>query len=121
MSNDTSIQDFNAEAAEEIQRIVHRLREGFFYPFIREKEIANGKYPTFLTPESQPMVLSEALRNLGFRLKEDGKTDDEKDAGYIMAMAGVTMRIHERAIGEAVCSLLKIHDKLTALAKGGES
>jgi len=101
------------ETAAEIQHIMQRLREGFFYPFIREKEILKDRHPTFLTPESQPVVLAEALCGFGSKLTKEGTTEWEKKAGHLLATGGVAMRVHERTIGEALRLLDDLREKLT--------
>ena len=101
------------ETAAQIQHIMQRLREGFFYPFIREKEILKDRHPTFLTPESQPVVLAEALCGFGSKLTKEGTTEWEKKAGHLLATGGVAMRVHERTIGEALRLLDDLREKLT--------
>ena len=101
------------ETAAQIQHIMQRLREGFFYPFIREKEILKDRHPTFLTPESQPVVLAEALCGFGSKLTKEGTTEWEKKAGHLLATGGVAMRVHERTIGEALRLLDELREKLT--------
>jgi hypothetical protein len=102
------------KTVDEIQHIKERLREGFFYPFIREKEILKDRHPTFLTPESQPVVLAEALCGFGSKLTKEGTTEWEKKAGHLLATGGVAMRVHERTIGEALRLLEDLREKLTA-------
>ena len=102
------------ETARQIQHIKERLREGFFYPFIREKEILKDRHPTFLTPESQPVVLADALCGFGSKLTKEGTTEWEKKAGHLLATGGVAMRVHERTVGEAVYWLDQLREKLTA-------
>ena len=101
------------ETSGQIQHIMQRLREGFFYPFIREKEILKDRHPTFLTPESQPVVLAEALCGFGSKLTKEGTTEWEKKAGHLLATGGVAMRVHERTIGEALRLLDDLREKLT--------
>ena len=108
-----SMEHLTNEVADEIQHIMQRLREGFFYPFIREKEILKDRHPTFLTPESQPVVLAEALCGFGSKLTKEGTTEWEKKAGHLLATGGVAMRVHERAIGEALRLLDDLREKLT--------
>jgi hypothetical protein len=102
--NIQSMEHLTNEVADEIQHIMQRLREGFFYPFIREKEIL---------PESQPVVLAEALCGFGSKLTKEGTTEWEKKAGHLLATGGVAMRVHERTIGEALRLLDDLREKLT--------
>ena len=102
------------KTVDEIQHIKERLREGFFYPFIREKEILKDRHPTFLTPESQPVLLAEALCAFGSKLTKEGTTEWEKKAGHLLATGGVAMRVHDRTICEALKLLDDLREKLTS-------